>query len=838
MSRTNQTRAIKAKVIVGFSLVFMAFMAASYFSYVSFNKLLDAVEVIAQPNEKLLQIDSILVTITKTENTLQEYTVSKSDEKLKRYYQQVGLINQQLKHLQHDIEFKEDKALDSVISLLNARLINFTEFIDIKEKRDNFDFYNKTLGELEEQIQTNKNKNDTADSIVQQEEDEEKRSLLDRLFRKKDPVSEEIKESLPDADSVLNLNADSVKRILNNVRRRQAALQRNLNEQELAYLSNNSEVMDNIYQLIRQIKQEKQFNSEERTENAKATLEDSLFRIGIILAVVLFMTAIIVYLIFADITRSDYYRKKLQIAKSEAERLARVKEDFLANMSHEIRTPLTAILGFTKQLKETQLNNQQSEYINAVDNSSEHLLSLVNDILDFSKIEAGELKFERVPFDIIKVVQQVQTDLLPQAQKKSLSLSYTATGEKFRYLHGDSFRLKQVLYNLIYNAVKFTEEGNISVHCSLEPVNKHLTKACISVCDTGIGIPLKKLKEIFGAFSQTDVSNTRKYGGTGLGLSISKKLVEAQGGRIEVRSEEGKGSEFNVILTFDKATRQAVETEVTVQPKPADSFAGQRILVIDDDKLNTRLVEIILKKWGIEAVLVHSGKEGLRQYEQGAFDLILCDLQMPEMDGKAVVRKIRAAEKKSGNVMPFIAFTARILKDEWHQYKALGMDDYLLKPFSEEEMYYLFSKYFTKKAQQEATQTQTTLVSEPKSESSDISLKNVRMFTGNDDEAVLGYLESFSSVNKTNLENLEKTLASHSVKDVSFYAHKMFPGVQQLEVNALAANLRKLELLSTVNTSWDNQIEDLVQEVIKDARVMLIAVQQQMEELSHNMLKS
>ncbi len=262
------------------------------------------------------------------------------------------------------------------------------------------------------------------------------------------------------------------------------------------------------------------------------------------------------------------------------------------------------------------------------------MLSLVNDILDFSKIEAGELKFERSPFDIVKIVEQVRTDLLPQAQKKSLSLHYTAEGEELRFVQGDSFRLKQVLYNLIFNAIKFTEEGSISVHCLLEPVNKHITKACISVQDTGIGIPVSKMKEIFGAFSQTDASNTRKYGGTGLGLTISKKLVEAQGGRINVSSKEGRGSEFEVILAFDKASPKAVETEVKLLPKHTENFAGQKVLVIDDDKLNTRLVEIILHKWGIEPVLANSGKEGLAQYEKQQVDLILCDLQMPEMDAE------------------------------------------------------------------------------------------------------------------------------------------------------------------------------------------------------------
>lgn len=832
MSKINQTWAIKTKVIFGFSLVFIAFIAASYFAYVSFNKLLYAVEVIAQPDKKLLHIDSILVTVTRTENTLQEYTVSKSNDKLERYYQQISLIDEQIKQLKHDVEYKEDKKLDSVLNLLNVKLVSFKSFLEIQEGRDNFDFYNKALKELEEQIQSEKEIQSDSSNITSLEEDEERRTVWNRLFSRKDPASEKIKESLPNADSVFRLNADSVRRILRGVRAQQTARQRSLNQQELQYLSNNAQVMDNIYQLVRQIKHEQQANSETRSAIAKQTLEDSLARIGIVVSLVLICTAIIIYLIFADITKSDYYRRKLQLAKQEAERLARVKEDFLANMSHEIRTPLTAILGFTKQLKETPLNSQQSEYLNAVDNSSEHLLSLVNDILDFSKIEAGELKFEKSAFDIIQVIQQVHTDLLPQAQKKSLAFDYIAKGEEFGFLQGDAFRLKQVLYNLIYNAIKFTDQGKVSVTCWLEPVNRNLTKAQIIIEDTGVGIPPDKLKEIFGAFSQTDVSNTRKYGGTGLGLTISKKLVEAQGGRIKVSSEVGKGSVFTVLLPFEKSSKEAVYANIRTAPKLVDNFAGYKILVIDDDPLNTRLVEVILKKWGMQPFIAHSGTEGIRCYKEQSFDLILCDLQMPEMDGETVAREIRALEKNADMKTPFIAFTARILKDDWEQYQAAGMDGYLLKPFNEEEIYQLLSKYFELKKKASVVE-EKKFVEQP-----GLSLKNIKKFTGEDEEALVQYLESFLSVNTNNLDCLKKALQDENLQDASFYAHKMIPGIQQLEVNELAAILRKLELLSSIQAEWDHNIAELVQQAINQTQPLIKLVKDEIELLSQKVLKS
>lgn len=835
MSKTSQNWAIKIKVIFGFSLVFIAFIAASYFAYLSFNKMLNAVEVIAHPDKKLIRIDSIMATVIKTENILQEYNVSKSSEKLEKYYEQVSLIDRQLQLLKEDVDYNKEEKLDSVLSLLNEKLINFESFLKLQERRDEFDFYDKALKELEVQIKTRKeNKTDTADTEISLGETEEQKGWLKRLFSPKDDLAKTSEDSLSiRAESVSSLNADSVKRVLAEVRAQQAMSQRRLDQQELKYLSNNSQVMDNIYELVRQIKQEQQLSSEDRSAAAKETLDQSLARIGVILALVLISTAVIIYLIFADITKSEYYKRKLQLAKVEAERLARVKEDFLANMSHEIRTPLTAILGFTKQLQNTSLDGQQAEYLNAVDNSSEHLLSLVNDVLDFSKIEAGELKFEKSAFDIVRVVRQVNMDLLPQAEKKNVTLNFTAKGEDLRFLQGDAFRLKQVLYNLIYNAIKFTEQGSISVRCLLAPLDKKRVKVQISVEDTGVGISSDKLKEIFGAFSQTDASNTRKYGGTGLGLTISKKLVEAQGGRIEVDSEVGKGSAFTVLLLLEKASEEAVQASVQVQPSAKNNFSGYRLLVIDDDILNMRLVEVILKKWGVDARIVHSGIEGVQYLKEESFDLILCDLQMPEMDGETVARTVRELEQDKEKRTPFIAFTARILKDDWAHYHDVGMDDYLLKPFTEEDMYCLLSKYLA--PQQEGEPGMDIIEKaggeEEITKSSELSLHNIRKFIGDDDEALGQYLETFLAGNAANLEHLGEALETEDLQKASFYAHKMVPGVQQLEVKELTADLKKLELLSSDGTSWDSNTGQLVQQVIDQMRILLRRVEHEMDRL-------
>ncbi len=308
--------------------------------------------------------------------------------------------------------------------------------------------------------------------------------------------------------------------------------------------------MGSIHTLLSQLKQKQQANYRIRSEEAKASYEDARVRIGFILLIALFSTILIVYLILADITRSDFYKRRLLVAKSNAEKLARVKEDFLANMSHEIRTPLTAILGFAEQLRFTTMDYRQEEYLQALDASSQHLLALVNDVLDFSKIEAGGLALECVPFYVLEAIEEVQYALQPQAEKKGLTLQLDADDEQPGYVIGDAFRLKQILYNLISNAIKFTHEGGIAISVQLAPHAKGEVKATLEIKDTGIGISPDKLDSVFQVFSQSDASTTRKYGGTGLGLSICRKLVEMQGGTIGVTSTVDEGSCFQVVLPY------------------------------------------------------------------------------------------------------------------------------------------------------------------------------------------------------------------------------------------------------------------------------------------------
>ncbi|RZT00378.1 PAS domain-containing hybrid sensor histidine kinase/response regulator [Aquimarina brevivitae] len=503
---------------------------------------------------------------------------------------------------------------------------------------------------------------------------------------------------------------------------------------------------------------------------------------------------------FRDITNKKLIDNEIREAKVMAEKSAKAKSIFLSNMSHEIRTPLNVILGLTGILQKSGFNNPEVDRKNldGIQFSAENLLVLINDILDFSKIEAGKITLHQADFNIHELLKNVSRGFRIKAEEKGLSYELSISDNIPKFIVGDQLRLNQILTNLLGNAIKFTQKGSVAINASVALDDKEELKLRFTVKDTGIGIPEDKLTQIFKSFYQVHKPGKTKIEGTGLGLSISKKLIELQGGTLEVSSTLGGGSQFEFTIAYQKSNLKngySAKDELILE-KTENKVTGMKVLVAEDNKMNQFFISQLFNEWEIETEIANNGQEVLEKLEESTFDLILMDMHMPVMDGVEATIQIRKSSDPNISQIPIVACSADVFPEAKRKAIEVGMNYYITKPISEKALEeILFSLKDTPREEIEALDRPiNTTKTEAASNILDLSFLN-ETFSG-DSDIIHQVLQLFVDETPDDFIELQVSIRVQNWEQISHYAHKSKSSFSSLGLKSQAAQLQEIETLA------------------------------------------
>ncbi|MFI5172652.1 MAG: ATP-binding protein [Chitinophagales bacterium] len=534
---------------------------------------------------------------------------------------------------------------------------------------------------------------------------------------------------------------------------------------------------------------------------------------------------------YQGIIRDITFRKKAEVmqrAKELAEQANKFKAEFLANMSHEIRTPINAIVGMVHLLHQTPLTQKQTEYLHAIDTSADNLLQLINDILDFSKIEAGKLQLEEKYFSIKLLVEDLVQTIRFKAEEKNLSLVMLIDEKIPIAVAGDQLRLNQILLNLISNAIKFTQEGEIRVTVKLIDIIDEKARIFFSVRDTGIGINQDKLNTIFESFTQANLDTTRIYGGTGLGLAIVKKLIDMLHGAIMVKSKLGEGSEFIFEIDFAVPKDSAIPLIANINNDELFDVGDCRILLAEDHPINQLVTTELLKHaWeNIDIELAETGKEVIEKLNKKNYDIILMDVQMPEMNGLDATRLIRGMAGSKSEI-PILAFTAYATTGEADKCIEAGMDDYISKPVRPDILCKKIIDLLKSKGYFTPEKMKTIRLSP---NGTQINLEYFHIITEEDTDLKIKMMRIMLDETPGEIAHLKRNLAEENWEGVRAIAHKMKSGLQLLGLDETLDLVKSVEL-SAKEKSNLHLLPEKINTVVLSCESALRQLQAELEKL-------
>lgn len=670
MARIKETMPIKIAVLLFAGILIIGF--SGYLSYRSISSVVTLIYSQNKPDDGLATIRDITTTIDRAENNVRLYGLTREESYLWKYRGLLTGIDSVIDQLYS--QYPEDdwftRKIDTIDALIDVKIDVWREMIAIWQ----FDTTRHAMSTLAERFQQ-------AEEPVQAPDTVAREGFFKRIFgRRQEPIVEPPPGD--DREEILELLGE-IERI-----EQETGLRLQAKETELTRSSNSLNVA--FLSLMAQLETYEREMDLARYHKAEELSRKTYTVLGIFSLSATLLSILVLFLVIKYTRTNRAYNEALIRSRQETEELARAKELFLANVSHEIRTPLNAISGFIKQLLGMPLEKEVKDKIDIVDTASDQLIRLTNDTLDFSKLQAGMLTLNNVHFDPGTEVEEVCALFAEAARKNSNVLSFNVVNRQNTALFGDPQRFRQILHNLLSNALKFTENGKVTVLTEVTGTGEGMADLELVVSDTGPGIAEKNLEKIFKDFTQEDADTSVKYGGTGLGLSIVKKLVELFDGTIGVESAKGIGTAITCRMTFRQGEREKIRQagpEMSVPPLPG----GLRFLVADDEEYNCKLIAAILEKHGAKFDLAMNGTDALQLLTDRSYDVVLMDLRMPGTDGANATRTIRETLNLSKGQLPVIGITADLAIRVNPESREL-FNRFLVKPFTEPQLLHILAE--------------------------------------------------------------------------------------------------------------------------------------------------
>ena len=791
---------VKGKVIFGYFIASLALSASWFISKLAFEDMQVKLATLSQPNDKLRHVNKVfreIVLLDQMQNALPHGGEQARKELLVQSTYLVRCLDS-LKDLSVENPLQIIR-IDSMKKILRAREGIYGNYVDVRSKLVSNKDLSDQVKSISGMITTNQKRPDstvvktekkvTTTTIYtsipdsQQKAEVKKSGLLKRVFGKKQKKEAETVKEAPkivqkqevkiEVDTLTVAKEDStiekVGQVVHDIEKAQKMRTDRFVDREQQLASAGNTLVSQLLGVMRNVERDVMKDNNIQNSQTQKLVTATVDKIKWVALGFFFVIALLSYLILADITKSNAYRSQLEEAKEEAEYHSMAKQRFLSNMSHEIRTPLQSIIGYSEVLKNSP--NPKKQDLETIHSASEHLLYLINDVLDYSRIISNQFSFEKRVFAISPLLEEVIQMLRPTASSKTLLLSLENTLDKDLHLEGDPFRLRQILYNLLTNAIKFTEHGEVILKAGgkQHKANFNLT---LEIVDTGIGLSKEQQHRVFNQFEQADPSIARKYGGSGLGLSIVKSLVDAMKGQIKVSSKLGEGTVFTIAVALKKA--QPIQS-VVAKPEQKTYQINGKVWLVDDDAFILKWCASVLDLHGIKNSSFSSAEETLNNPWDPEVKYVLTDLRMPGMNGAEMCKRLRKVVPPD---VKFFVLTAQALPEEREKLMEMGFDGILMKPFHSNELLDILEVNSVER------------ISEPAS----LDLSSLQEMTFGDEGMIREVLEQFVKDSQHDIVALKDSMDRKDENGVMELSHKLAGRTGQIGAKDVSARFRHMEM--------------------------------------------